>query len=298
MRQFPDPFESQRMDIEEEYADSVEAAQKNFDRQVDSASEAEQNVGGSRVSDRDDAQRNFERDVADAADKRDAQLSQIYEPADGIKRYYPELRLLQDGPYQIMGLDWNPQGTTVSTMRFMPIYAGYTGANPFGVYGGFYDSPIPYGTYTSVTFRTANTQWVASGSPFFGPFHWRHRDDLTVQVMVRPQYILSRQAWGQDGLPPRLTPQSRNQLIAQAERYQRSLPAEGRTSEQAGPRSAYSHFTRPSASAERDEPRSRPEGAGGQPGAENRPANGGNANKPAPPAKRPPAKKKAPGTKG
>jgi hypothetical protein len=240
----PSRTDAKRREIEETYADALEAAQNRMDASLQAVFTAEESDGGQpHLSERDDAQRMFERDAEEAAERRDEQLGSIYILDDEVRVEFPELRLVQDGPYELVGLDCNADGEIIR-IQFFPYYQGFTGYNAFGFYGVYYYQWISYTNFKAETFPAARKEWLDAGSPFFGPFHRRHRPEVNIEVMVRPEMVIDHKKWGEDGLPPRLVQKDRSKLAAQVEKYRSYLKSSGESSQDFQPRSAFSP-TRP-----------------------------------------------------
>ena len=240
----PSRTDAKRREIEETYADALEAAQNRMDASLQAVFTAEESDGGQpHLSERDDAQRLFERDAEEAAERRDKQLGAIYILDDEVRVEFPELRLVQDGPYELVGLDCNAEGDIIR-IQFFPYYQGFTGYNAFGFYGNYYYGWIPYTNYKTQTFPAAREEWLAAGSPFFGPFHRRHRSEVNIEVMVRTEMVMDHKQWGEGGMPPRIAQKDRSRMAAQVEKYRAYLKSTGESSGNFEPRSAFSP-TRP-----------------------------------------------------
>lgn len=240
----PSRNDARRREIEEAYADALEAAQNQLDASLQAVFNAEERDGGQiNLEARDDAQRVFERDAEVAAERRDEQLGMIYILDDEVRVEFPELRLVQDGPYELVGLDCNAEGDIIR-IQFLPYYLGFTGYNAYGFYGNYYYGWIPYTNYRTQTFPAARQEWLAAGSPFFGPFHRRHRPEVNIEVMVRPEMVMDHKQWGEGGMPPRIAQRDRSRMAAQVEKYREYLKSTGGPSGNFEPRSAFSP-TRP-----------------------------------------------------
>ena len=203
---FPDPRTPARQEIEEQYSGAVQAAQNQFNSDMASIrSEEAQDNGNIHQNDRDAVQLNLEHDTAVAATARDNQLSQMYTQCDWVWDTHPELRVDQDGPYRVMGVETNPYGAFVNVYFYQP-YPTYVGPCPYG-YG--WGRPYAYASF-GVVVHTYHTTWVSMGSPIFFGLSFGG-SAVEVYAPIRRSIIINQNTWV-GGRPPAITVVQRQAL--------------------------------------------------------------------------------------
>jgi len=200
---WPDTYKPDRQAIEEDYSGALAAAQQQYDADMASIRDEEAKDGGNiHQADRDAVQQNLEQDISDAADTRDASLSQLYVECDYVRAAHPEFQVDQDGPYQVMGCDVGPDGDFIDICFFRP-YKTYLVACPFG---WTYGHPYPFFSF-GMQIRMAHANWQMFGSPPFAPiFHGGVQ--VAIMAPVRLDVITSRKSWA-GGRPPAITENDR-----------------------------------------------------------------------------------------
>jgi len=208
---WPDSHKLDRQAIEETYSGALAAGQQQYDTDMASIRDEEAKDGGNiHQDDRDAVQQNLEQDIADAADKRDAALGQLYVECDYVRGSHPEFAVYEDGPYQVMACDVAPTGEFVDVCYFRP-YHGYLGPCPFGwAYGHYY----PFATF-GIQVNLFHSTWLSIGAPVFSPIY---HGGVVVNIVapVRLSVIVGRSAWA-GGRPPQITDADRKVLSANKE---------------------------------------------------------------------------------
>ena len=211
---WPDPYQLDRQAIEEDYSGALSAAQQQYDTDMASIrTEESQDNGSIHQLDRDAVQQNLEQDIADAADTRDASLSQLYVECDYVRDAHPELAVDQDGPYQVMELEVDPDGEFSQVVFHRP-YHLYLGPCPFG---WTYGHGFPFFSL-GMQVRMAHSRWKANGSPVFSTIY-HGGVAITFLAPVRLDVITSRKAWA-GGRPPAITDNDRK-VMSQMRNLQR-----------------------------------------------------------------------------
>lgn len=200
---WPDLHKQDREAIEENFADSVNSAQQQYDADMTSIrAEETQDNGNIHQVDRDAVQQNIEQAIADAADTRDSAYSQLYVQCDYMRQSHPEFQVDQDGPYQVVGIDTSPTGDFLYVCYYKP-YPTYLGPCPFD---WDWDHPYPFATF-DLQIQLFHTTWLSIGSPVFAPMY-DARGPVTVLAPVRLSVILNRSNWA-EGRPPTITEDDR-----------------------------------------------------------------------------------------
>jgi hypothetical protein len=147
----------ERKEIEQTYADGVAADQAAYQTRVD--------LGGSAAQ-----QAKFrDADIEELAAERDQRLGSLFQLRDDLRATHPELRAIDvDGPYQVIGIDYELQNGDTPVFDDMVVYApwpdySYIGT-PFGgwVYGTVY--PASFFSSTYLTWRSGfHDRWFYRG---------------------------------------------------------------------------------------------------------------------------------------
>jgi len=205
---WPDTHKDDRQAIEENFADSVNSAQQQYDADMASirAEEAQDN-GSLHQADRDAVQQNIEQAIADAADARDSAFSQLYVQCDYMRQTHREFQVDQDGAYQVMGVDTGPQGDFMYVSYYKP-YPTYLDPCP---YDWAWEHPYPGVTFI-LQIQLYHSTWQSIGAPVFTPLY-DARGPITVLAPVRLNVIVNRSSWA-GGRPPSITDEDRNAMIA------------------------------------------------------------------------------------
>lgn len=196
---YPDVHQIDRQNIEENYAAAVEGAQKQYDADMASIHDEEaKDSGNVHQQDRDQVQMNLEKDISDAADKREAALADIYPLADSLRASHPEFAVEQDGPYRVIEVESAPSGEFTNVVYYQP-YPMYVDVCPFGWVWG---QPYPYMTW-GVQIRTWHGWWLSVGCPFYAPMYYDGAV-FVVNAPIRSEVVLNRSGWN-GGRPPQIT---------------------------------------------------------------------------------------------
>ena len=208
---WPDTHKEDRQAIEESYAADVAAGQQQYDADMASIRDEEAKYSGNvHQIDRDAVQQNLEQAIGEAADKRDASLSQLYVECDYVRASHPEFAVDQDGPYQVMGIDVAADGTFNDVVFYCP-YPMYLGPCPFGWGWGRPYPFVAFGLQVSLFHST----WLSIGSPVFTPMY-SASGLVVVLAPVRMNVIVNRANWAA-GRPPVISDDDRKALTANKE---------------------------------------------------------------------------------
>jgi hypothetical protein len=147
-------YVQQRENIEEGYADGVAADQATYQQHVNSGADPYQESAALNA------------DLDRLAVQRDEQLAQIYHGRDDILARHPSLRLAGDGPYQVIGIDYNPGGPFLNYVVYAP-WPGYAWSG--GYYGGWHYGVV----YSPSLFINLYSGWHShwGGGRFYGGFY-------------------------------------------------------------------------------------------------------------------------------
>ncbi len=146
----PEQSQSERMDIETQYADKVADAEQTYKQEVDAQADA------------DDAQKELTEHVEAAAAERDQKLAAICGNDDSLLAAHPDLRLEFEGPYQLVRIDYRRRGgaKVIQACQVLPAWPGYDQYVP-EPYGWTYHRKFAY-----EDFVRARRDWITRvGSP-------------------------------------------------------------------------------------------------------------------------------------
>jgi hypothetical protein len=195
---YPDVHQEDRQQIEEDYAASVAEAQKHYDADMASIHEEEAKDSGSiHQNDRDAVQENLEKDLAEASDRREGALSQIYQTCDSVRVTHPEFKVDQDGPYKVVEVESAPTGEYTNVVYYQP-YPAYIEPCP---YGWVWGQPYPFVSW-GVQIRIGHNLWITLGSPFYEPMYYGG-GVYVFDAPVRREVIIERGGW-YGGRPPHI----------------------------------------------------------------------------------------------
>jgi len=203
---YPDTHQQDRQQIEEDYAAAVADAQKHYDADMASIHDEEaKDSGAVHQLDRDAVQENLEKDVSDAADKRDVALGQIYPICDSVRASHPEFKVEQDGPYKVVEVETAPSGDYTNVVYYQP-YPTYIEPCP---YGWVWGQPYPFLAW-GVQIRLWHSMWITFGCPFYEPMYYGG-GVFVFSAPVRSDVIVGRAGWN-GGRPPHITDGERTVL--------------------------------------------------------------------------------------
>ena len=213
---FPDPHELDRQAIEEDYSGAVAQGQKQYDADMASIHDEEAKDGGNiHQVDRDAVQENLEKAIADASDRREADLASLYPEADDVRRFHPEFKVEQDGPYKVIGLDTAPTGDYVNIVYYRP-YPTYYEPCPFGWGWG---RPYAYRTW-GIQIGLWHSTWISIGCPCYEPMYYGGVV-FVVDAPIRTEVIYTRSRWA-GGYPPHITEGERRVLYSHRDAQERA----------------------------------------------------------------------------
>ncbi len=212
----PDPHELDRQNIEEDYSAAVADAQKKYDADMASIKDEEaKDSGNIHQEDRDQVQQNLEKDIAEAAEKREGALAEIYPVRDEVRESHPEFKVDQDGPYHVIEVQTAPTGEYSHVVYYRP-YPLCEEVCPFGWAWG---QPYAYGAF-GMQIRLFHNTWLSIGAPVFAPMYYGGAVFI-VEAPCRTEVIVSRRGWD-SGRPPRITAGERSVIMRNHDTLRRS----------------------------------------------------------------------------
>jgi len=199
----PDPHESERQQIEEEFSAAIKDAQAQFDATLESIWSSEDKAGGNpNVASRDLMLQTMEQATTIAAEARDARLKKIYSLADYVQSNHPELKMDQDGAYMVMGVDTGRNDQYTDATFYQP-YPTYANPAPYNLnWGAMYQ----YNAFLSAL-RQFRAGWGILGVPVFSTISVNGRI-YVVTAPLRRVVVLNRTYWT-TGMPPAITVRDR-----------------------------------------------------------------------------------------